>query len=76
MNEILQWSISLQAVIMLWLMGNGNRAGPVVGLFGQIIWMWYALKTEQWGLVLGICMFTLVHARNLMKFYAAPAAKL
>jgi hypothetical protein len=69
MNELLQWAISVQAMIMLWLMGNGSKKGPIVGLFGQILWMWYALKTAQWGLVLGICMFTIVHARNLWKMW-------
>lgn len=69
MSEALQWTISVQAMVMLWLMGDGNKAGPVVGLCGQALWLWYAAMTEQWGLMLGIAGFTAVHARNCWKMW-------
>lgn len=68
---VLQYAISLQAVVMLWLMGDGNKIGPVVGLLGQVLWVWYAALTEQWGLTSGIAVFTLVHARNCRRMRRA-----
>jgi hypothetical protein len=69
LDSTLQWSLSVQAMVMLWLMGNGNKWGPVVGIVGQIIWIWYSVKTEQWGLVPGVLMFTVIHARNCRKWW-------
>jgi hypothetical protein len=63
----LEWMLSIQAAIMLWMMGNADYRGPIVGLFGQILWIVFALYTKHYGLLPGILMFTIVHARNFMK---------
>jgi hypothetical protein len=63
-GAILQWAISFQAMVMLWLMGNGSRWGPRVGIAGQFLWMYYAVSTHQYGLVIGILAFTVIHIRN------------
>lgn len=69
MDSVLQWVLSIQSAIMLWLMGNGSKIGPAVGLFGQTVWIAYALRTKQYGLIPGIAMFTVVHSRNLAKLW-------
>ncbi len=74
MNEVLQYAISIQAATMLWMMGDGNKRGPILGLCGQVLWIWYAWRTGQWGLMPGIAMFTVVHARNCIKMHRKPAS--
>jgi len=69
MDTILQWAISIQTMVMLWLLGNKDKRGTIVGLAGQVLWIWYVTKTAQWGLFPGVIVFTLIHARNCWKMY-------
>lgn len=39
-----------------------------MGLGNQMLWLIYALDTEQYGLLVGIVAFFVVHARNLRKW--------
>jgi len=49
---------------MLWLMGSKNKWGPIVGLVNQVLWFIYAIQLEEWGLLVGITAFTVIHFRN------------
>jgi hypothetical protein len=52
---------------MLWLMGNGSKWGAVVGFIGQLGWIFYTVKTGQFGLLPGVALYTIIHARNVVK---------
>jgi hypothetical protein len=67
------WVLSGTSAVMLWLMGNKSKWGPRIGLANQVLWMIYAVYTEQWGLVPGIIIYAVVHVRNMAK-WAGPAA--
>lgn len=69
LESVFQWSLSIQGITMLWLMGNASKWGPMVGMFGQVLWITYAIITAQWGLLPGIAGFTLVHIRNCWKMW-------
>ena len=60
--------ISLSSLTMMWLMGNKNKYAPLVGLFNQVLWITLVLITKQWGLMIGVVAYTIVHARNLYKW--------
>lgn len=49
-------------------MGNKNKLGIVVGLVGQILWLTYALMLKQYGLIIGVVAYTIIHVRNLLKW--------
>jgi len=66
------WIISLTSCFMLWLMGNKSIWGPVVGIANQGLWIFYVIWTSQWGLMLGVILYTFVHLRNLMKWWRKP----
>jgi len=51
---------------MMWLMGNKNKYAPVIGLFNQILWIYLVLTTKQYGLLLGVMAYTIVHLRNFI----------
>jgi hypothetical protein len=73
MNDtVLQWALSLISVAVLWLMGNGSKYGPLVGLLGQLLWIYYVWHTRQWGLMPGVVMFTVVHGRNYVHMRKVP----
>ena len=65
----MSWIISLMSFIMLWLMGNKSKWGPVVGLINQILWIIYVFMIKEWGLLPGVLAFTFVHIRNLRKWW-------
>jgi len=64
----LSWVISGTSGIMLWVMGNKSIWGPRIGIANQILWIVYAVGTEQWGLLPGIAIYTAIHARNLLRW--------
>lgn len=39
-----------------------RRWAPVVGLLGQPLWFWFALRSEAWGLVVLAAAYTFVYA--------------
>ena len=64
----LQWVLSATSAVMLWLMGNKSPWGPRLGLLNQVIWIVYVVATKQWGLLPGVLIYTVIHARNVAKW--------
>lgn len=65
----MDWLLSLTSCVMLWLMGSKSKWGPIVGLANQTLWYIYAVRLEQWGLLLGITAFTIIHVRNAWRWW-------
>jgi len=65
----MSWLLSLTTCIMLWLMGSKSKWGPIVGLANQMLWYIYAVRLQEWGLLLGITAFTLIHIRNAWRWW-------
>lgn len=64
----MDWFLSLISAAMLWQMGNKSIWGPRIGLAAQVFWLWFAISSESYGLIPGVAMFAVVHARNLRKW--------
>ena len=62
------WVLSFTSALMLWLMGNKSKWGPRVGLANQVLWCIYAIYIQEWGLLPGVVMYAIVHARNLIRW--------
>lgn len=60
--------LSALSLMSLWLMGNKSVWGIIVGLLTQILWIIYALMLEQYGLLIGVVAYTVIHVRNLLKW--------
>lgn len=60
--------LSALSLISLWLMGDKSVWGVIVGLLTQILWIIYALMLEQYGLLIGVVAYTVIHVRNLLKW--------
>lgn len=63
------WILSLTTCIMLWFMGSKNKWGPIIGILNQILWYIYAIHLKEWGLLVGITAFTVIHIRNAWKWW-------
>lgn len=64
------WSVGLAigAVWSAWLLGNRNRAGWSLGLVLQLGWIVYSVMSRQWGFLASAVVFTVVDARNYLKW--------
>lgn len=60
--------LSVFSVLSLWLMGDKNIYGIVIGLIGQLLWIVYAIFLKEYGLLIGVFAYTAVHIRNLVKW--------
>lgn len=67
-TEILSYVLSALSLLSLWLMGNKNKLGIVVGLANQLLWVVYAVMLKQYGLLIGVIAYTIIHIRNLAKW--------
>ena len=64
------WVLSATSALMLWQMGNKSKWGPRLGIANQALWIFYAVYTEQWGLLPGVLLYTAIHIRNLYRWEA------
>ena len=66
------WSYALTAigVFGLWLSGRKDARGWLVGLGAQVLWIAYAIATEQWGFIVSAAAYGWVYARNARAWMA------
>lgn len=60
------WVLTSVGIMGLYLMTKKNPAGFVVGLGAQLMWIMYALSTEQYGFVVSAIAYGFV---NVLGFY-------
>lgn len=65
---MLSWIISITSIIMIYLMGNKWKYAPILGIFNQILWYILILNSKQYGLLLGVTGYTIIHIRNMLKW--------
>lgn len=60
------WSYLLTAVGIfgIYLAGRKNLYGWAVGLGAQVLWIAYAVSTEQWGFIMSAFAYGSVYAKN------------
>jgi len=49
-------------------MGNKSPWGPRIGVLNQVLWFFYIATTEQWGLLPGVIIYTIIHIRNVIRW--------
>ena len=52
----------------IYLAGRRNLYGWVVGLSAQVLWIAYAVATEQWGFIVSAFAYGSVYANNWRKW--------
>lgn len=65
---LLALAAGLSSIAHLWLYGNKSKAGPIVGVFGQLIWAVFTAYSGQHGLWPCVITYTVIHARNWYKW--------
>jgi hypothetical protein len=72
MNPGLIWSIALAAVGILgiYLAGRKNLWGWAIGTGAQVLWIVFALVTQQYGFILSALAYGAVYGRNWYRWAA------
>lgn len=67
------WSYILTAVGVfgLWLAGRKSKFGWAVGLGAQVLWISYAITTEQWGFIVSAVAYGWVYSKNFLAWRRA-----
>jgi nicotinamide riboside transporter PnuC len=65
-TDLMIWSYLLAAVGILgiWLAGRRNLWGWALGVGAQVLWIIYALVTDQYGFIVSALAYAVVYARN------------
>lgn len=60
------WSIGLAAIGILgiYLAGKKNSLGWLIGLSAQVLWVVYAVATQQWGFIASALAYGFIYAKN------------
>lgn len=64
------WSFLLTAVGILGLFAAGSKRkiGWAIGLGAQVLWVAYAVSTQQWGFLLSAFAYGFVYSRNWLRW--------
>lgn len=64
------WSVALAAIGILgiWLAGRKNLWGWALGVAAQLLWIAYAIVTQQWGFILSALAYGWVYGLNWWKW--------
>ena len=65
------WSYVLAAIGIfgIWLAGRKNLYGWAVGVAAQVLWIAYAIVTQQWGFIFSALAYALVYGNNWRKWH-------
>jgi len=60
------WSLGLAAIGILgiYLAGKKNSIGWLIGLSAQVLWIIYAVTTQQWGFIASALAYGSIYAKN------------
>lgn len=64
------WSLALAAVgvLGLYLSGKKNYWGWGIGLGAQVLWIAYAIVTQQWGFIISALAYAWVYGKNFLSW--------
>ncbi len=70
MPEFWSWLLTAVGVTGLFFAGSKRKVGWVIGLGAQVLWLAYAVTTQQYGFLVSAFAYGLVYARNWLKWRA------
>ncbi|MET7668992.1 hypothetical protein [Micromonospora luteifusca] len=74
--QLWSWLLMAVGVTGLYLAGKRSWTGWAVGLAAQLLWLAYAITTEQWGFLVSCFAYGAIYIRNLLAWIrpTPPAA--
>ena len=71
MTELWSWILTIFGIVGLYLAGSKNAYGWIIGLCAQILWLTYAIFTQQYGFIVSAFAYGFVYSRNFHKWTTA-----
>lgn len=68
MNALWSYLLTAVGLLIFWLAGNKRWEAWLLGLFNQVLWVSYAIATDQYGWIIGAAAYGAMYARNLRKW--------
>jgi nicotinamide riboside transporter PnuC len=62
-------------VLGIWLAGSNNKLGWGLGVFAQLLWIVYAMQTDQYGFIVSALVYGFVYARNFYRWKSEQKQK-
>lgn len=59
------WLLTVVGVTGLYFAGRRRALGWAIGLAAQVLWLAYAIATQQWGFIVSAGAYGWVYAKNL-----------
>lgn len=69
MRQLIPLALSINTIVLMWLVGSRRLLGWVLGLVGQVGWFAFIAVFEAWGLLPLSIALTFVYARNLWRWW-------
>ena len=67
-NIVLQIVIVMVTIVSLWMVGNKNKFGFVIGFFVNLLYATHFILSEAYILLLTSFAFGIMHIRNYLKW--------
>lgn len=68
LNQAIPLVLSINTLVLTWMVGNRKTAGWVLGCIGQVLWFVFIFTWQVWGLLPLAIGLTIVYARNLYRW--------
>jgi hypothetical protein len=68
--ELWSWALAVVGVVGIYFVGRRTLWGWFVLLFGESLWIAYALITEQYGFIVSAVAYAIVYVRSYFNWKA------
>lgn len=68
MTDVWSYGLAALSVYVTVLLGERKTSAWLVGVAQQFLWITYALVTTQYGFIISAVIFTVINARNYVKW--------
>lgn len=68
MNPIWSFALTALGLLGIYLSGKKNYWGWGLGVISQVVWIVYAVATQQWGFILSAFAYGFLYGKNFMQW--------
>lgn len=64
MSQWWSWVLAAFGLTGIWLAGRKKRAGWLIGVLTQLLWITYGVTTRQWGFIVTALAYAAMYLNN------------
>ncbi|MFA5927060.1 MAG: hypothetical protein WCT32_02780 [Patescibacteria group bacterium] len=68
-DNVSQLAIMVMGASSVFLLGQQNKYGPIVGLAAQPFWFYTTIKHKQWGILIACVFYTTAYIAGIQNFW-------